>query len=132
MRTGWITILLAALTVLASALMAGCGDETAAPGETVKEMFAAYNARDFGKVYDMSSTALQQQAGDREKAIAQMEAGWPPGTEITELEIIEEKVEGDSATVTWSGWIKTPELPDEPAEATVDLVKEDGEWRLGS
>jgi hypothetical protein len=117
---------------VASFAPAGCGDEEDGPGEVVEEVFAAYNARDFGKVYDLSSQTLQLQAGTRDEAIAQMSSGWPQGTEVVDLEIVEETIDGDAATVKWSGTIKTPELPDEASSASVSLVREDGQWKLAS
>lgn len=120
-------VLAAALALLLP--LSGCGAEKS-PGEVVKEVFAAYNARDFGKVYDLSSAALQQQSGDRNKAIFLMEHNWPAGTEVVDLKVDNEAVDGDTATVTWSGTLKTPGVPDEPSSATINLVKEDGEWRV--
>ncbi|MHB1381421.1 MAG: hypothetical protein ACYCXJ_04250, partial [Thermoleophilia bacterium] len=65
------------------------------------------------------------------EAVSRMSASWPQGTEIVDLEITEESIDGDRATVTWTGVIKTPELPDESGGATIELVKEDGAWRIG-
>jgi hypothetical protein len=127
-----LLVFIIALAIVPALFFAGCGEESGSPGDVVKQVFEAYNSRNFILVYDLSSTELQQQAGVREEAIAQMGAGWPAGTEITDLVIVEETIDGDTATVKWSGTIKTPELPDESSGATVTLVKEDGEWKLDS
>ncbi|RJQ45039.1 MAG: DUF4878 domain-containing protein [Gaiellales bacterium] len=116
--------------LVAAAAAFGCGGEGASPGEVVKEIFAAYNARDFERAYEFSSSSLREQGGSREEALAFMETSWPKGTEITDIEIIDETIDGDHATVEWSATIRTPELPEESGNATVRLVKEDGQWRL--
>lgn len=122
-----ITLLTAALALLM--ILPGCG-EPRSPGDVVRSVFDAYNARDFDKAYDLSSTALQDQSGSRDDALKRMAASWPEGTEIVDFEITGEQIDGDQATVTWSGTIKTPGVPDEPGSASIALVKEDGEWRI--
>lgn len=123
-----ITLALAALLLVLP--LSGCGEEQA-PADVVREIFAAYNARDFEKAYDLSSSSLREEGGSREEALERMSVSWPQGTEIVDLEITDELIDGDKATVTWTGVIKTPELPDETGGATIDLVKEDGSWHVG-
>lgn len=123
-----ITLALAALLLVLP--LSGCGEDQT-PADVVREIFAAYNARDFEKAYDLSSSSLREKGGSREEELERMSVSWPQGTEIVDLEITDELIDGDKATVTWTGVIKTPELPDETGGATIELVKEDGSWRVG-
>ena len=121
-------ILLASLSILLP--FYGCSEESDSPGDVVKEIFAAYNDRDFAKAYELGSSSLQEQGGGREQALARMESSWPQGTEIVDVQIVSETIDGDKATVEWSATIKTPGLPDETGSATVRLLKEEDQWRL--
>jgi hypothetical protein len=120
----------AVLIGLFFALAAGCGDSSDSPGDVVRQIIEAYNNEDFGKVYDLSSAALQEQSGDRDTSIQMMASQWPPGTSITDLEITSEQIDGDRAAVGWKGTLHMSEVPDQPGDATVTLIKENGQWLL--
>lgn len=126
-----ITLLIAmlVLAVLMSYPMTGCGDSDS-PADVVDQSFKAYNDRDFNKVYDLSSSNLQNVSESREKVTELMEASWPPGAKIVNFEITEEKIDGDHAVVTWRGTLTLSDNPDQQAGATVNLVKEDGVWKI--
>lgn len=130
--TRTILITLAASFLL---LALSCGDEPVeivAPGDVALESLAAYNNRDFDRVYDLASASLQEQMGSREEAIPLMEATWPPGSRISDLEVTEEVIEGDTAVVTWKGTVSSPGLPDKAGESSIQLVLEDGQWKIDS
>lgn len=122
------TTLLLALGALLALLAVSCGGES--PGDVARESLEAYNQRDFGLVYDLSTQSLRDQVGDRDTAIEVMESSWPEGAEIADIEIVEESVDGDNATVSWKGTVRIPGMEDEGGESTIHLVREDGEWRL--
>lgn len=124
-----LLLVIAALIVMSASLSAGCGGGES-PGDAVRQIIEAYNSGDFGKVYDLSSASLKQQAGERETSIQMMASQWPPGTSVSDLEITSEQIDGDRATVGWKGTMHMPDLPDKTAGATVSLVKENGQWLL--
>lgn len=117
------------LAVLISYPIIGCGDSDS-PADVVDQSLKSYNDRDFNKVYELSSSNLQNVSESREKVTELMETSWPPGAKMVDIEITEEKIDGDHAEVAWKGTLTMPEIPDQKAGATVKLVKEDGVWRI--
>ncbi len=122
-----IWIIIAAL-LLAPAL--SCDDES--PGDVVLVALQAYNDRDFNKLYDLSSASLREQLGDREQGIEIMAGTWPPGASISDIEILEENIDGDTAEVVWRGNVQMPDLPVRDTQSTIKLVREEDQWKLDS
>ncbi len=121
--------MLALLLVLAAAMsLSACGGES--PSDVVERVIEAYNQQDFDTVYDASSQTLQQAAGTREAAIEMLQVSFPPGAEIIDLEITGETIDGDRATVTWTGTVKSIDLPEQKVDTEVRLIKENGEWKV--
>ncbi|MHB1382480.1 MAG: hypothetical protein ACYCXJ_09700, partial [Thermoleophilia bacterium] len=71
-----LTTLLALATLLLLLPVYGCGEEQQ-PADVVRDIFAAYNARDFEKAYDLSSSSLRETGGSKEEAVSRMSASWP-------------------------------------------------------
>lgn len=128
------TFAITALLLIALILLplAGCGSGTVSesPSEVVNKVFQAYNTRDFEQVYTASSLSLKQKTGSHDVAIAQLAAGWPEGSQIVDLKVTDEKIDGDKATASWSGTVKAPGKPDQPGQATINLVMENGAWKI--
>jgi len=130
-RNNKITLLIAmlVLAVLMSCPITGCGGSDS-PADVVNQSLKAYNDRDFNKVYDLSSSKLQDMSESREKVTELMETSWPPGATMVDIEVTDEKIDGDHAEVTWKGTLTMPEIPDQQAGATVNLIREDDVWKI--
>lgn len=109
------------MTALVAVLMTSCGGGGGSPEATAKHFLNALQDMDFegAKKYATEGSAemldmmqsMSSMAGDEEK---------PEPKKIT---ITNTETEGDKATVTY-----TAEGSDE--EQTLDLVKQDGEWKV--
>ena len=124
------------LAVLAMAFVAGCGgdddeaESAAAPEEVVAEFYAATGAADAEGMCALITEEAAQAAADDENADsceegvqASIDAG--DNTEVSELaaeiEVGEATIDGETATVPISA---------RGSEDEVNLVQEDGEWKL--
>jgi hypothetical protein len=116
------------LVLLLGAFVSACGGPS--PSDTVIGVIEAYNRFDFNAVYDASSQKLKQASGGRKKAVDQLAISFPPGAQIVDYAITSEETDGDRATVTWTGTLRAPDLPDQEIDTKVNLVKEDGQWKM--
>lgn len=130
-RNSLLTVLAIAALLLAAALAAGCGGGDS-PSSVVDDYIGALNERDFDKIYDLTSSSYQE-SQPKDEFVSGLEAVWIEGSSLEEYEIIEEKVDGDKATVTFKATVLLPGAPEdssEMSESSVELVKEDGGWKL--
>lgn len=124
----WPLIAMLLLGAVLTPFVSSCGGDS--PGDVALESLEAYNQRDFGLVYDLSSSSLRNEIGDRETAINLMESSWPAGAEIMDAKIVDESIDGDNAVVTWNGTVRLPGMEDDNSDSTIHLVREEGQWRL--
>ncbi|MEM9108971.1 MAG: DUF4878 domain-containing protein [Planctomycetota bacterium] len=90
--------LLTALMLVCSFALIGCGGGSAGPGDTVKEFAEAMEAGDTEKVKELAPA--MGMAGEKLDGMVQtaaMEMKEKKG--IKEIEIVEEKIDGETATV---------------------------------
>lgn len=123
--------LILAFAMMAALLLAvtGCGGNS--PGSASAEMVDKLSTRSFGEAYDSFATQSQMRAElTREQFIAQFEAALPPGSEIVDFSVTEEKTDGDRATVTWKATVKVPNAEDQPLDDQFELIREDGVWKV--
>jgi len=124
-----LALIAGAVIVSAIPALGGCGGGS--PAGTVEDFVNALNDRDFGAVYDISSSATR---GDisREEFTGALEANWIEGSRMEDLEIISEDIDGDNATVRFRVRVTGPAAGEggEVSEQETDLVREDGQWKL--
>jgi Domain of unknown function (DUF4878) len=125
-----MTLLLAALALLA----AGCGGSD--PDEAVRDYFVAIVEQDGARACAQLTDELQRDIEQAPAAratgrscadVMELAAGLNPGLSTEDVEDLEIGTEedGDQATATL-------ENPLVRREETIDLVKEDNEWRISS
>lgn len=122
-----------AAAVLVALALAGCGKEARTPADDVRatlESFArAIAARDYQALCDRffapALVAAVERAGLPCEAAIRPEFG---ATEEPTLEIRSIKVDGDKAQAE----VHTDAANQEPADATVALVRVEGRWRIAS
>lgn len=128
-KKGWLQLLaVLALAAFMALFAAGCGDDS--PGDVVKEALEKTSDRDFGDVYDLFSRDSSLRKQSKDEYVADAEKDMPEEASIEDIEILEEKIDGDKATVKFKATFKTPGEPDDTDENTAKLVKEDGEWKI--
>lgn len=129
-RHVWLKLLVVLSLVAALALtVTACGGDS--PGDTVKKYFDNISSGDFGAVYDLlskDSPARKQYSRDEFVEMAKEE--FPQGATISNYSVLEEKIDGDRATVKFRATLKAPDAPEDTDEDTISLVKEDGKWKL--
>lgn len=129
-RRGLIRLLPAIALIMTALLAGGCGGGS--PSSVVDDYIAAINDHDFDRVYDLASSSYQE-SSPRDEFIGGMEAVWIEGARLEDYEVIEETVDGDAATVTFKTRVVLPGVQEElleENESSVDLVKEEGEWKI--
>ncbi len=117
--------------VLAAALAAGCGGGDS-PGMVVDDYISALNDHDFERIYDMTSTSYQD-SQPKDEFVSGLEAVWTEGSSLEDYEVVEETIDGDTATVKFKARVVLPGAPDdasEVSESSVELVREDGDWKI--
>lgn len=129
-KRGWLQLLaVLVLGAFMALFAAGCGG--GGPGDTVEKFFENMADRNFAEVYDMVSRDSPARKVSREEFIKTMEeAGIPEGASMSDYEVLEERIDGDRATVRFKATLKAPNEPDDTDEGTVELVNEDGEWKI--
>jgi hypothetical protein len=125
--TTWLTVvaLLAAMTALA---VAGCGGQS--PTQAADEFTQHLNNREFGEAYDMLSSSSPLKAVSRDDFIKNAQQSLPNGSRVDNFQVTEEDVNGDTATVKWTGTEKVPGQPDQTQNGTWTLNREDDQWKL--
>ncbi len=110
-------------------LAAGCGGES--PSATVQGFVNDLNNRNFESIYESSGSSIKG-ATTKEEFISALESVWVKGSQLEDFEILSEQIDGDTATVTYKVRMVVPnvESDEEASEQSVNLVKEDGEWKL--
>lgn len=129
-KKGWLQLLaVLALAAFMALFAAGCGDDS--PGDVVKEALEKTSDRDFDEVYDMfAKDSSMRKYNSKEEYVENAKKNMPEGASISDIEILEEKIDGDNATVRFKATFKAPDEPDDTDEETAKLVKEDGEWKI--
>lgn len=122
MKKRQISVVLIALIAVALAAVA-CGKKSATPTEVAKALFDAQMKKDgaaMKKLLSKSSLkAAEEAAQKRGITLEQLLTGKTP-TAMPECR--DEKIDGDTATVTCTGG----GIPERP----MPFVKEDGEWKF--
>ena len=131
-RTNRVAVIALAV-ILAAAMMAllasGCGGNT--PSYASQDMLTMLANRDFGGAYDAFASSSQIRAQvSRDEFITQMGTSLPEGSTLTDVNISDEKIDGDKATVSWSATVKMPNAEDQSLNDSFQLVKEDDVWKV--
>lgn len=103
----------------------GCGAQS--PGEMVERHLELLDQRQFDEFYEMHAEGYLP---DKESFITAVEDSFPQGAEISDIEIIEETVDGNEATVEVSYTLRLPGSEDQELQTTVRLVKQNGIWKI--
>jgi hypothetical protein len=123
------------LTAPLAIFAAGCGDGDG-PATALEDFTYAQAAKDCDRLVpllDAQSKEILGKAigpnGDPVEGCRQTMEAQTQTIEITDFNIIEENIDGDSATVKFSinGTVDGQETSE---ENTVDLVRENGEWKV--
>jgi len=98
------------------------------PGGTMEAYIKAVSDGDCDKIYDMTPSDMVPANRDQAARACSLFAGLLD-IEYKDYETIEETVDGDTATVTFQVTIEAAgqSVPD---EMTMDLVKENGQWKV--
>ena len=78
----------------------------------------------------MLSSASPVKAISKDDFAKNVDASLPQGTTVDSFLVTEENINGDTATVKWTGTEKIPGQPDNPQSGTWTLNKENEEWKL--
>ena len=125
---------LAALAIIITAgamlLASGCGSGKT-PSAATQDMLNLLADRDFGGAYDAFASSSQIRAQvSRDDFIKQMGISLPDGTTLTDINVTDEKIDGDKATVSWTATVKSTNAQDQPLTDSFALVKEDDAWKV--
>jgi 4-aminobutyrate aminotransferase-like enzyme len=128
-----VRILAAHAAAIALLLAAGCGDEGPTPEEEVRSAVAAFGrataAKDYQALCDriLSSTLIEQvrEIGLPCEVALRQGLGEVQDPQLT---IGRVRVDGERATVE----VRTSAAGEEPSRDTVELVNEDGTWKIAS
>ncbi|MHB9054071.1 MAG: Rv0361 family membrane protein [Thermoleophilia bacterium] len=119
------------LTMAALALLAaGCGGSNT-PTSATQDMLTLLANRDFGGAYDAfaNSSQIRSQVS-RDDFIKQMGASLPEGTTLSDINVTNEQIDGDKATVSWTATVKSTSAQDQPLTDSFAVVKEDDSWKV--
>lgn len=117
------------LLLLPAIFVAGCGETANTPGDVIREHVKLLNQRDFDEFYDLHAPGTLPSS--KEAYVQEIDRLFPEGSEITDVRIIGENVEGDRATVTWSSLQKIIGREEKTVEVTTSLVRENDRWKIG-
>ena len=121
-----MAVFLVALLALAAA---GCGGNS--PSSATTDMLTLLGNRDFSGAYDAFASSSQIRANvSKEEFVSEMGASLPEGSSLSDIRITDEKIDGDTATVSWSATVKAPNVPDQQLNDSFQLTKEDGVWKV--
>jgi len=110
--------------------LAGCGKRLS-PSEVVTAMYDAANAKEYAKAKGLLTTEVKEKLNSRDARVMNVwrttcDSNTMYGT-ITKVEIVDEKIKGDAATVTAT--IHYKKHPTKENDKTY-LAKEKGRWRI--
>ena len=125
--TIWLiaSLVIASMTVLVAA---GCGGQS--PTQAAEEFTQHLNNREFGEAYDMLASNSPLKAVSRDEFVKNAQQTLPDGSKVDNFQVTGEDVNGDSATVKWTGTEKVPGQPDKTQSSTWTLSREDDQWKL--
>ncbi len=95
----------------------------------IREHVRLLNERKFDEFYELHASGVLPPTED--VYLKQIEQLFPQGTEITDVDIIKEEIEGDRARVTRSSRYQYPGREDRVLEVTTSLVRKNGRWKIG-
>jgi hypothetical protein len=126
-------IVLAMTTALLLGILAlvtsGCGGNS--PSSASTDMMQLITDHKFGDAYDsFSSTSSVRAEVNRDDFVSQMGATFTESITVSDFTVTEEKIDGDTATVSWTAKIKMPDGQEQPLNDKFQLVKEDGTWKV--
>lgn len=112
-----------------SLLISACGGYPSTPSGVVEKMFNASFKLEYKKgqnyVAKESMQEVERQIEEYEKLPKEQRSALKKASKLFKFKVLGEEINGDSAEVTveLSGYGTT-------AEETIDLVKEDGNWKV--
>lgn len=112
------------IILLALPAASGCGGDS--PGETVERHLQLLNQRHFDDFNDMHAEGYAPTASFP----ALSEDTFPAGAEISDIQVTDEQLDGDNATVRVQFRLKLPGSPDQEMDTEVKLVRENGVWKI--
>jgi len=130
-----ITVAAIALTALILP-MSGCGEAKATgPDAAVEDLVHLMNAREFGQAYDSLAQNSRYRRMTRSQFIQENERYFPSNPaayRLTDYVVSEVTIEGEAATVAWSGrWVTGLKGEQgDPIETESTLENEDGVWKV--
>lgn len=125
-----LTAMMVLAILLAAPLLAtGCGSES--PSPVTEKFIRTMSDRKFAEAYDMLAEGSPARTVSREEFVSLSEANFPAGLTFENIKIIDERIDGNKATVKWSAVTKQPNTPDENTEQELSLVQgDDGNWKV--
>ena len=129
MMRGYMLMAVVALLLLPATIGAGCGATVNTPSDVIIEHVKLLNQRKFDEFYDLHAPGALPSS--KEAYVQEITQLFPEGSKITDVKIIQEKVEGDQATVTWSSLQKIIGREERTVEVTTSLVRENDRWKIG-
>ncbi len=117
------------LTLLFAAVQSGCDSDDDTPAEVIEEHVRLLNERKFDEFYELHASGVLPSPED--VYLQEIEKLYPEGSEIIDVSIISEEIEGDRAKVTWSSVHRYPGQEEEAVQVTTSLVRQSGRWKIG-
>lgn len=115
------------LTLFALTLIQ-CGSSSG-PGDTVKEFFDAVENNNVKAASNLLAPELKTMLGDKklEKALSEQSKEIKEKGGISDIEILDEKIEENTATLKFKITYANGEVKEDNAK----LIKKDDEWKIG-
>jgi hypothetical protein len=118
---------LSVILLIAALGFSSCGKKASTPGDVVKSMVEKMEAGDMG-VKNLMASELAAMLGDEklEAALQEESADIKEKGGVASITIVEEKIDGEKASVDYTIEYGNGEIDEESA----DLIMEDGKWKI--
>lgn len=119
-----LTTLPAILVALGVLFLAACSGGPQSPSDVADGFYGALKAKDAEKAVTYFPPSTLEQPGAKEKILGLLKQAMTDAPEIQSYEIVDENIDGDSATVE----VKYTNEDGSEESETVKLIKEDENW----
>lgn len=127
-----VLVTIAVLVALTPVLVSGCGVEQQ-PGDVVEQFYVLLTERKFSEAYALlASDSRLRKTFTEDMFVNKMETETPRDSAVTAFDVVEEKEEegGDRMRLKYSVTIQEGDMEPQANTLEVELVQEDGQWKI--
>lgn len=127
-----VLVTIAVLVALTPVLVTGCGVEQQ-PGDVVEQFYVLLTERKFSEAYALlASDSRLRKTFTEDMFVSKMETETPRDSAVTAFEVVEENEEegGDRMRLKCSVTIQEGDMEPQANTLEVELVQEDGQWKI--